>query len=121
MANQMIKYKLNADGTVPSFLNISNESVGGQWPNAIAGQSGPQDMWLVGISDGSTLPTDQAEVINSKEDLVTYLNSYTLTWKKPNPSQLENLDAQIPFNQQEAADFAWNKLEALNSQNNTNS
>jgi len=121
MTKQMMRYKLNADGTIPSFLYLGNDGLGGQWSNTIDAGISPQDMWLVGISDGSTLPTDQAEVINSKEDLVTYLNSYTLTWKKPNPSQLENLDAQIPFNQQEAADFAWNKLEALNSQNNTNS
>jgi len=116
MANQMIKYKLNADGTVPSFLNISNESVGGQWPNAIAGQSGPQDMWLIGIAnDGATLPSGQAEVINSKADLVTYLNSYTSTWKQPDPSQPGNLDSQIPFDQQASADWAWARLDALNS------
>jgi hypothetical protein len=115
MTKQMMRYKLNADGTIPSFLYLGNDGVGGQWSNTTNAGTSPQDMWLVGISDGSTLPADQAEVINSKEDLVTYLNSYTSTWKQPNPTQVGNLDAQIPFDQQEAANWAWNKLEELNS------
>jgi len=115
MAKQMMKYKLNSNGTIPSFLYLGNDGVGGQWSNTIDAGTSPQDMWLVGISDGSTLPTDQAEVINSKEDLVTYLNSYTSTWKQPNPSQIGNLDNQIPFDQQAAADWAWARLDALNS------
>jgi hypothetical protein len=115
MAKQMMKYKLNANGTVPSFLYLGNDGVGGQWPNTANAGASPQDMWLVGISDGSTLPADQAEVINSKADLVTYLNSYTSTWKQPDPSQPGNLDAQIPFDQQASADWAWARLDALNS------
>jgi hypothetical protein len=116
MAHQMMKYKLNADGTIPSFLNTSNNGVGGQWPNPIAGQSGPQDMWLVGIAnDGANLPSGQAEVIASKADLKTYLDSYTSSWIQPDPAQPGNIDATIPFDQQAAADWAWARLETLNS------
>jgi len=115
MAKQMMRYKLNSNGTIPSFLYLGNDGVGGQWPNTANAGTSPQDMWLVGISDGSTLPADQAEVINSKADLVTYLNSYTSTWKQPDLSQPGNLDAQIPFDQQAAADWAWARLDALNS------
>lgn len=116
MAYQMMKYKLNADGTVPSFLYGGNDGVGGQWPNAIAGQSGPQDMWLVGIAnDGASLPAGQAEVIASKADLKTYLDSYTSSWTEPDPNQPGNLEATIPFDQQAAADWAWAKLDALNA------
>ena len=115
MAKQMMKYKLNSNGTIPSFLYLGNDGVGGQWPNTANAGASPQDMWLVGISDGSALPAGQAEAINSKADLVTYLNSYTSTWKQPDPSQPGNLEAQIPFDQQASADWAWARLDALNS------
>ena len=111
----MMKYKLNADGTIPSFLNTSNDGVGGQWPNPIAGQSGPQDMWLVGISNDVALPSGQAEAIASKADLKTYLDSYTSTWTQPDPTQPGNFEAKVPFDQQAAADWAWARLETLNS------
>ena len=115
MAKQMMKYKLNANGTIPSFLYLGNDGVGGQWPNTANAGTSPQDMWLVGISDGSSLPAGQAETINSKADLVNYLNSYTSTWKQPDPAQPGNMEAQIPFDQQAAADWAWARLDALNS------
>ena len=73
-------------------------------------------MWLVGISDGSALPAGQAEVINSKADLLAYLNSYTSSWTQPDVSQPANPDATVPFDQQAATDWAWARLEALNSQ-----
>lgn len=115
MAKQMMRYKLNTNGTIPSFLYLGNDGVGGQWPNTANASASPQDMWLVGISNGSTLPAGQAEAINSKTDLKSYLDSYTSTWTQPDPSQPGNLEARIPFNQQEAADWAWARLEALNS------
>ena len=110
----MMKYKLNANGTIPSFLYLGNDGVGGEWANTVNAGTSPQDMWLVGISNGSALPEGQAEAINSKADLLTYLNSYTSNWTQPDPAQPANVEAHIPFNQQEAADWAWARLEALN-------
>ena len=116
MAKQMMKYKLNSNGTIPSFLYLGNDGVGGQWPNAANAGPCPQDMWLVGIAnDGAILPSGQAEVIASKADLKTYLDSYASSWTHPDPAQPGNIDATIPFDQQAAADWAWARLETLNS------
>jgi len=109
MAKQMMKYKLNTNGTIPSFLYLGKDGVGGMWPNGADTGTPPQDTWLVGISDGSTLPAGQTEIIDSKENLLTYLNSFTSNWMSP-----QGTEPSIPFNQQEAADWAWAKLEALN-------
>tara|TARA_R110000822_G_scaffold285770_1_gene407100 strand:+ start:2064 stop:2411 length:348 start_codon:yes stop_codon:yes gene_type:complete len=115
MAYKAVKYKLNSDGTIPSFLYGGNDGSNGNWPNQIAGVPGPQDMWLVGIADnGATIPTDQAEEIASKTDLVTYLNTYTSTWTQPDPAN-PGLDNEIPFDQDVAATGFWNKLDSLNA------
>ena len=105
MAYKAVKYKLNSDGTIPSFLYGGNDGSNGNWPNQIAGVPGPQDMWLVGIADnGATIPTD----------LVTYLNTYTSTWTQPDPAN-PGLDNEIPFDQDVAATGFWNKLDSLNA------
>ena len=113
MAYITVKYKLNSDGTIPTFLYGGNDGSNGNWPNKISGETGPQDSWLVGIaSDLETLPSGQAEQISSKEDLVTYLNTYTTDWKQPDPSNPNN---EVDFDQDANATAFWNKLDALNS------
>ena len=114
MAKQMVKYLLNADGTIPSFLYTGNDGLAGALPNNNPNGVSPQDMWLIGISNDSNLPSNQAEIIASKEDLKDYLDTFTSNWTKPNPSQMGNPDAVLPFDQQEYADMAWNKLQTLN-------
>jgi len=115
MAYKAVKYKLNSDGTIPTFLYGGNDGSNGNWPNQITGVPGPQDMWLVGIADnGATIPTDQAEEIATKADLVTYLNTYTTDWKQPDPDN-PGIENEIPFNQSEHATAFWNKLDALNT------
>lgn len=115
MAYKAVKYKLNSDGTIPSFLYGGNDGSNGNWPNQIAGVPGPQDMWLLGIADdGASLPLGQAEEIASKTDLVTYLNTYTSTWTELDPAN-PGIDNEIPFDQDVAATGFWNKLDALNA------
>ena len=115
MAYKTVKYKLNSNGTIPSFLYGGNDGSNGNWPNQIAGVAGPQDMWLVGIADnGATIPAGQAEEIASKADLVTYLNTYTTDWKQPDPAN-PGIENEIAFDQDAAATGFWNKLDALNA------
>lgn len=115
MAYKAVKYKLNSNGTIPSFLYPGNDGSNGNWPNQIAGQTGPQDSWLVGIlDDGQSLTAGQSEEIASKADLVTYLNTYTSTWTQPDPAN-PGIDNEIAFDQDAAATSFWNKLDALNA------
>lgn len=117
MAYKAVKYKLNSDGTIPSFLYGGNDGSNGNWPNKIDGQTGPQDSWLLGIADdGASLPAGQAEEIASKSDLVTYLNTYTSEWIQPDPANPDpGSKNEIPFDQDVAATDFWNKLDALNA------
>ena len=115
MAHKAVKYKLNSDGTIPSFLYPGNDGSNGNWPNHIDGQTGPQDSWLIGIAnDNASFPADQAEEISSKADLVTYLNTYTSTWKQPDPAN-PGMENEIAFDQDANATGFWNKLDALNA------
>ena len=111
----MIKYLLNADGTIPDFLYKGNDGLAGALPNNNLNGISPQDMWLIGISNDSNLPPDQTEIFASKEDLKDYLDTFTSNMTKPNLSDMGNPDSVLPFDQQEYADMAWAKLEALNS------
>ena len=115
MAYQMIKYKLNINGTIPSFINTDSDH--GLYPNKIEGAFGPCDYWLLGIAkDRATLPNGQAELISTKADLKTYLDSYTGDWKYQNPPHLDpGIPSDIHFDQQAEADKLWAVLEALNS------
>jgi len=113
MAYKAVKYKLNSDGTIPSFLYGGNDGSNGNWPNKIDGQTGPQDSWILGIADdGASLPADQAEEITSKANLVTYLNTYTSDWTQPDSSNPNN---EVAFDQDANATTFWNKLDALNA------
>ena len=89
---QVIVYKL-AEGTIPAFV-----SDGGYYFN---------NNLLVGISvDGLPIP-EYVSVFNTKEELITYLSTFSNDWKI-NPI---HSDIPVPTAAQ-AADEIWAKLSA---------
>lgn len=87
---QVIAYRLS-EGTIPTFV-----SDGGYCSN--------NDL-LIGISvDGLPLP-EYVSVFNTKEELITYLNTFSSRWQV-NPSRP---DMPVPTAAQ-AADEIWAKL-----------
>jgi hypothetical protein len=87
---QVIAYRL-AEGTIPTFV-----SDGGYFSN--------NDL-LVGISvNGLPLP-EYVTIFNTKEQLVTYFNTFSSKW-------IANIaQSNIPvLTAQEAADLIWAKL-----------
>ena len=117
MSYKVVKYKLTSSGEIPSF--IAPEGISGLYPNKISEDNSPQSKWLIGIAKPQAdFKSDLLEVIETKEDLKTYLDSYTQDWteKSTNPEPDTNEPFVItPFNQQEATNHIWNKLETLNS------
>lgn len=114
MAHQVIKYRLNADGTVPSFLCLHENGVGGAFVVADPSTPSPRDMVMVGITEEAT---GDFEVIATKADLQTYLTSVGGGWTQPNPDGSAvpgDPEATVPFDPAAAANWVWGRLDALN-------
>jgi len=113
MARQMMKYRLTAEGTIPNFLYLGEDGVGGVYGVGDPSTPWPRDLVQVGITnDGAT---GDFEVIPTKADLLAYLTTVGAGWTQPDPTQLGALNATIPFDPSAATDWAWGRLDALNA------
>ena len=113
MAHHCIKYRLNADGTIPSFLCLHPEGVGGVFVVADPATPSPRDMVMVGLSEGDDV--GDAEIIPTKADLLAYLTTVGAGWTQPDPANPGDPTATIPFDPSAATDWAWGRLDALNA------
>ena len=111
MARQMMKYRLTAEGTIPDFLYLGQDGVGGVYGVTDTNAAWPRDLVQVGITnDGAT---GDFEVIPTKADLLAYLTTIGANWTQPDLAQPNNLEATIPFDPSAATDWAWGRFTAL--------
>lgn len=108
-----IKYRLNADGTIPSFLCLHPEGVGGVFVVGDPSTPSPRDMVMIGLSENDDV--GDAEVIATKEELQAYLTAVGSNWFERDPADPYNPDATIPFDPVKAADWVWGRKDALNA------
>lgn len=113
MAHHCIKYRLAADGTIPSFLCLHPEGVGGVFVVADPSTPSPRDMVMIGLSEGDDV--GDAEIVPTKADLLAYLTTVGAGWTQPDPANPSDPTATIPFDPSAAADWAWGRLDALNA------
>jgi hypothetical protein len=113
MAHRMMKYRLAADGTIPTFLCLHPEGVGGMFVVTDPATPSPRDMVMVGISETDDI--GDAEAIATKADLLAYLTTVGAGWTQPDPANSGDSDANIPFDPSAATDWAWGRLDALNA------
>ena len=103
MTNKIIKYTLNANGTIPDYI-----ADGGYYGKANSGSS-PQNYDLIGATvDGS----NQLGIgeLTSEADVKTYLDTYTSVWKTRDDSPAHTFgDTDTDFDQAAAAAFIWSK------------
>ena len=92
MANKIVKYKLEANGTIPTWIDD-----GGYYPDS-------QEVMIGATTDGAT--ESGLGEIASEADVKTYLDSYTSTWTEVDPS---DASATVPFDQAGAATHIWSK------------
>ena len=97
MANKIIKFTLEADGTIPTYMNS-----GGFYPKANGGNS-PQDWDLIGATVDGSDETGLGALAN-KAAIKSYLDTYTSDWKDRNAAGEE-----IDFDQDAAATVIWAK------------
>ena len=110
MAHQVIKYRLTAEGTIPSFLCLHPEGVGGVFVVADPATPSPRDLVMVGISEAND--TGDAEIIATQADLEAYLTSISSGWTAPG----ETPDAApVPFDPVASSAWVWGRLNALNA------
>ena len=97
MANKIIKYNLEADGTIPTYI-----ADGGYYPKSNSNSS-PQDWDLIGATQDGSSETGLGELAN-KAAIKTYLDTYTSDWKERNDA-----DEEVDFDQDAAATYIWTK------------
>ena len=97
MANKIIKFTLEADGTIPTYMNS-----GGFYPKANSNAS-PQDWDMIGATKDDASETGLGELAN-KAAIKSYLDSYTSSWTERNDAGEE-----VAFDQDAAATMLWAK------------
>jgi len=97
MANKIIKYNLEANGTIPTYIDD-----GGYYPKANSNAS-PQDWDLIGATNDGASETGVGELAN-KAAIKSYLDSYTGDWTEMNDAREE-----VAFDQDAAATRLWAK------------
>ena len=97
MANKIIKYNLESNGSIPTYIDD-----GGYYPKA-NGVSSPQDYDIIGATVDDSSETALGELAN-KAAIKSYLDTYTSDWKQDDGSGGEE-----DFDQDAAATYVWNK------------
>lgn len=108
MAHLCIKYRLTSEGTVPSFLCLHPEGVGGVFVVGDPTTPAPRDMVMVGLSETGDI--GDAELVPTYDDLLNYLISISSGWMEPDPN---NPNEMIPFNPVTAAQWVWERKALL--------
>ena len=113
MAHKVVKYRLEADGTIPTWLKFGvPQLTGGLYPVFDSGTASPRDYVMIGIAqDGADISSAVGE-ITSKNDLTTYLTSASNGngWK-----QIASDGSEEDFVPATAATAIWNDLTTLTS------
>ena len=97
MANKIIKYNLESNGTIPTYIED-----GGYYPKANGGNS-PQDWDLIGATLDGSSETGLGELAN-KAAVKSYLDTYTGDW-----TELNDAREEVAFSQDNAATHIWSK------------
>ena len=112
MAYKVVKYRLEADGTIPTWLKFGvPQSTGGMYVVPDASTASPQDWIMVGIADDGADISGAIAEISSKSDLQTYLtNSANANGWKDQDSDGND----VTFDAAAHATKVWNDLDTLN-------
>ena len=111
MAHHCIKYRLTAEGTIPDFLCLHENGVGGVFVVADPSTPSPRDSVMIGLTEDG-FDSGDFEIIPTKADLQVYLAVVGANWTQTDPN---NREATVPFDPAVAAEWVWNRLDALNA------
>tara|TARA_R100001129_G_scaffold165953_1_gene132872 strand:- start:21 stop:362 length:342 start_codon:yes stop_codon:yes gene_type:complete len=111
MAYKVVKYRLTAEGTIPTFLKFGvPQGTGGLHPVKDSSTASPRDHVFIGIADdGADISSSEGE-ITSKDALIAYLTDVGSDWKQLASDGISYED----FVPSTAATIIWNDLTTLN-------
>ena len=112
MAYKVVKYRLTAERTIPTFLKFGVLQVtGGMYPVKDNSTASPRDNIFLGIADDDADISGSEGEISSKDALITYLTDMNnaMKWKQIN-AEGESED----FVPETHATKIWNDLTTLN-------
>lgn len=115
MPHKVVKYRLEADGTIPTWLKFGvPQSTGGMYAVYDPNTPSPQDLIMIGISDDGADISGAIEEITSQADLQSYLSTQATAnnWVDIDP---DDPDSTIAFNAETHAQNVWNDLTELNA------
>ena len=115
MPHKVVKYRLTAEGTIPTFLKFGvSQATGGMYAVPDSGTASPQDWIMIGIADNGADISDAVEEITSKTNFQTYLSNQASAnnWTDPDP---DNPDGRIAFDAAAHTQRVWDDLDALNA------
>ena len=107
-----IKYRLNPDGTVPSFLCLHPEGVGGAYGVASPGTTQHDDTVFVGLQEPDT--SGSFEIVPTQNDLESYLAVVGADWTEPVDPNYPDGPTK-PFDPVAAAAWVWGRKVALDA------
>ena len=109
--HECIKYRLNPNGTVPSFLCLHPEGVGGAFGVASPGTTVHDDTVFVGLADPGA--TGNFEVVPTQQALQDYLAAVGADWTvQDDPTDPNSVK---PFDPVAAAQWVWDRKTALDA------
>tara|TARA_R100001015_G_C4592966_1_gene148348 strand:- start:681 stop:1022 length:342 start_codon:yes stop_codon:yes gene_type:complete len=111
MAYKVVKYRLTAEGTIPTFLKFGvPQATGGMYPVYDSSVASPRDHVMIGIADDGADISDSGGEIASKDALTAYLTYVGSDWKVRASDGISYED----FVPETAATKIWNDLTTLN-------
>jgi len=114
MAYKVVKYRLEANGTIPTWLKFGvPQGTGGMYPVADSDTASPRDWIMVGIADDGADISGAIAEISSKSDLQTYLSDQATanSWTDPDP---DDFTSTVDFDAAAHATKVWDDLTTLN-------
>ena len=109
--HQCIKYRLNPNGTVPSFLCLDPNGVGGMYGVFSPGTTAHNDTVFIGLANPGA--TGDFEIVPNQADLEAYLTVVGTDWVvQDDPTDPESAK---PFDPAVAAQWVWDRKVALDA------
>ena len=111
MAYKVVKYRLTAEGTIPTFLKFGvPQGTGGMYPVKDSTAS-PRDNIFLGIADDDADISGSEGEISSKDALITYLTDMNNAMKWEQINAKGESEAFVP---ETHATKIWDDLTTLN-------
>ena len=114
MAYKVVKYRLESNGTIPTWLKFGvPQGTGGMYAVFNSTTASPQDWIMIGIADDGADISGAIEEVTSKANLQTYLTNMASanSWTDVDP---DDPDATVAFDAAAHAQRVWDDLDTLN-------